>query len=423
MNDKLNNLSVGEAQACVLRYVPPGGSEAVPLEQSLGRVLTEDVRANRDLPPCDVSAMDGFAVRSNDLVGDDTVLTVIGDIKAGDRPRQAIASGQCARIMTGAPLPPGADAIVRVEDTQALSGARIGIAAPVKAGKDIRVQGEVMQNGETALAAGTEITPGAVGVLASLKRARVSVRRRPRVAILSSGDELEALDAPFDPERIPESNAYALMAQTQALGIEPVYLGIARDDPEELAGCLRQGLAHDVLLVSGGSSVGAHDHVRPTLEALGVTLHFWGVEMKPGHPVAFGTRDQHLVFALPGNPVSSMVCFEQFVLPALRAFMGHARLFRRTVTATLTQAVKHRPGRAEFVRVTLQRDANGRLTAASAGGQGSDNLCSMARADGLLILPEHCAGLAAGATARVQLFDGAGFEVASGFMEKMEETP
>ncbi|MDR0576607.1 MAG: molybdopterin molybdotransferase MoeA [Candidatus Accumulibacter sp.] len=411
------NLSVGEAQARVLRHVPLGGVEEVPLECSLGRVLAGEVRANRDLPPRDVSAMDGFAVRSADLAGAGAVLTVIEDIRAGDRPQRSVAGGQCARIMTGAPVPSGADAVVRVEDTRALSGDRVEILVPVKAGDDIRLRGETLRNGDVALAAGTEITPGAVGVLAAVKRARVLVRRRPRVAVLSSGDELEALDAPFDPERIPESNGHALMAQVRALGIEPAYLGIARDEPEELAAYLRRGLEHDVLLVSGGSSVGTHDHVRPALEALGVTLHFWCVEMKPGHPVALGTRDERLVFALPGNPVSSMVCFEQFVLPALRAFMGHSRLFRRDVTATLAHAVKHKPGRTEFVRVTLRRGADGGLTASSTGMQSSGNLCSMAQADGLLIVPADCDGLAAGAAARVQLLDGAGFEVASVFAE------
>ena len=418
------NLSVGEAQACVLRHVAAGGIEEAPLERSLGRVLAEDVRANRDLPPCDVSAMDGFAVRSADLVDGGAVLTVIEDIKAGDRPQRTVGGGQCARIMTGAPVPPGADAVIRVEDTQALTDDCIEIAVPVKAGNDIRVRGEAMRNGDVVLAAGTEITPGVIGVLATVKCARVIVRRRPRVAILSSGDELEALDAPFDPERIPESNGYALMAQVQALGLEPVRLGIARDDPEDLARYLWQGLEHDVLLVSGGSSVGVHDHVRPALEALGVTLHFWRVEMRPGHPVAFGTHGaggtsgERLVFGLPGNPVSSMVCFEQFVMPALRAIMGHPRRFRRTVAAVLAHAVKHHPGRAEFVRVTLQRDASGGLTATSTGAQSSGNLCSMARADGLLIVPQDSAGLAAGAAVQVQLLDGSAFEAASGFMEE-----
>lgn len=414
---KNTNLSVGDAQACVLRYVAPCAPEEVPIERALGRVLAEDVCANRDQPPCDVSAMDGFAVRSADLASGGAVLTVIEDIKAGDQPRQAIASGQCARIMTGAPVPAGADAVIRVEDTEQLTDDIVEITVPVKAGNDIRVRGAYMRHGEVVLTKGTEITPGVIGVLATVKRARMMVYARPRVAILSTGDELEALDAPFDAGKIPESNSYALMGQMQALGIEPVRLGIAKDDLDETIRCLRQGLDYDVLLVSGGSSVGVHDHVRPALEALDVTLHFWRVEMKPGHPLAFGTRGDCLVFGLPGNPVSSMVCFEQFVLPALRRRMGNPNLFRRTVAATLAHAVKHQPGRAEFVRVTLSADAAGSLQVRTTGPQSSGDLVSMARADGLLIVPEGSEGLAAGAAVKVQLFDGSTFQNVSGFME------
>jgi molybdopterin molybdotransferase len=415
--EKSINLSVGEAQACVMRHVPLGSIEDIPLEHSLGRVLAEDVRANRDLPPRDASAMDGFAVRSADAACAGAVLTVIEDIRAGDRPRRTVADGQCARIMTGAPLPSGTDAVVRAEDTRMQGGERVEILSPVKAGDDIRARGQAMRTGDVVLTAGTEITPGVVGVLAAAKRARVSVRRCPRVAVLSNGDELEALDAPFDPERIPESNGHALMAQVRTLGIEPVYLGIARDAPDELADHLRRGLTHDVLLVSGGSSVGVHDHVRPALEALGVTLHFWRVEIKPGHPMALGTYGERLVFALPGNPVSSMVCFEQFVGPALRAFMGHTHPFRRAVAAILAHDVEHRPGRTEFVRAILRREADGRLTAVPTGAQSSGNLCSMAEAEALLIVPAQCTGLTSGAAVRVLLLDGAGFEAASEFME------
>ncbi len=416
LNDT-KNLLVGEAQAHVLRHVSTGGTEEIQLEQALGRVLAEDVRANRDQPPFDVSAMDGFAVRSADLVAGGAVLTIVEDIRAGDMPGKTVQSGQCARIMTGAPLPPGADAVIRVEDTQALTDDCVEITVPVKAGNDIRVRGENMRNGDVVLQAGTEVTPGVIGVLATVKRARVLVHRRPRVAILSTGDELEALVAPFDASKIPESNSYALMAQLQALGIEPVRLGIARDKPDELARFLKLGLDYDVLLVSGGTSVGVHDHVRPTLAELGVSMHFWRVEMRPGHPVAFGTRGESLVFCLPGNPVSSMVCFEQFVVPAVRRMMGHPHLFRRTVEARLTHPVKHRPGRAEFIRVTLAQNPTGGLLATSTGSQSSGDLTSMARAEGLLVVSEDSLGLAAGDTAPVQLLDGSAFQSSSGFVE------
>lgn len=410
------HLSVTAAQRCVLAAVAVSGAEQVKLEQSLGRVLAEEVRANRDQPPCDISAMDGYALRSADLANVPATLEIIEDIKAGDRPSKTLAPGQCARIMTGAPLPQGADAVIRVEDTGALGDDRVQINQAVKPGNDIRRLGESMRNGEVVLAPGTEITPGVIGVLATVKRAQVRVCRRPRVAILSTGNELEGLDEPFDPDKIPDANSYALMAQTRALGIEPVLLGIARDDPGELARHLRRGLEYDVLLVSGGTSVGVHDYVRPTIEALGAQMLFWRVAMRPGHPVAFGKVGEKIIFGLPGNPVSSMVCFEQFVAPALRRMMGHARIHRRTTAARLTHDVRHQPGRTEFIRVLLAKEQGG-YAATSTGAQGSGMLLSMARADGLAILPADCNGLAAGSMVTVQLLDGTTFQDDAGFKE------
>jgi molybdopterin molybdotransferase len=407
-------LSVSDAQLRVLDHAPLGACETVALEASLGRVLAGEVFANRDQPPYDVSAMDGFALRSADLGALPAALTIIEDIKAGDMPGKTVGAGQCARIMTGAPVPAGADVVIRVEDTRSLADGRVEFSRAVAPGNDIRARGDSLRDGEVVLTAGTEITPGVIGVLATVKCAQVAVYRRPRVAILATGDELEALGAPFDADKIPESNSYALMAQVQAQGIEPVLLGIARDDPEELAQFLRRGLDYDVLLVSGGSSVGVHDHVRPTLEALGVAMHFWRVEMRPGHPVAFGTSAATLVFGLPGNPVSSMVCFEQFVLPALRHMMGHRRLYRRTLQARLAHPVRTRPGRTEFIRVVLQRDDAGYL-ASSTGNQSSGALLSMALADALLVVPATSSGLAAGESATLQLLDGADFQQDPGF--------
>lgn len=414
-------LPVSAAQRCVLEEIAMLGIETVRLERSLGRVLAEDIRANRDLPPYDVSAMDGFAVRSADLAVDSVELEVVEDIKAGDMPMRIVQAGQCARIMTGAPVPQGADAVVRVEDTEALPDGRVRFIRPAPPGMDIRLRGEGMRNGDVVLAARTEITPGVVGVLATVKRAQFEVYRRPRVAVLSTGNELEGIEEPVDPNRIPDANSYALMAQVQALGVEPVLLGIARDDPAELERYLRRGLEYDVLLVSGGTSVGVHDYVRPTMEALGVQMKFWRVAMKPGHPLAFGVLERpdgtkSFVFGLPGNPVSSMVCFEEFVLPVLRRSMGHARLHRRTVSARLAHPVRMRPGRTEFVRVLLSRDAQG-YVATSTGTQSSGALLSMARADGLLVAPSDSNGLAAGETVIVQLLDGADFQDESGYRE------
>lgn len=414
-------LSVSAAQCCVLDSVMTLGVETVQLTQSLGRVLAEDIRANRDLPPYDVSAMDGFAVRSADLAAGPVMLEVIEDIKAGDMPTGVVQAGQCARIMTGAPVPRGADAVMRVEDTEVQADGRVRFAKATLVGNDIRLRGEGMRNGDVVLAAGTEITPGVVGVLATVKCAQFRVYRRPRVAILSTGNELEGMDEPVDPNKIPDANSYALMAQVQALGIEPVLLGIARDDPVELERYLRQGLEYDVLLVSGGTSVGVHDYVRPTVESLGVQMKFWRVAMKPGHPLAFGVQarpnnTQALVFGLPGNPVSSMVCFEEFVVLALRSMMGHARQYRRTVSARLAHPLKMRPGRTEFVRVVLSRDEQG-YVAASTGTQSSGALLSMARADGLMVVPADSTGLAANEIVTVQLLDGTAFQDKTGFRE------
>lgn len=454
----MENLSVSNAQKCILDSVRISDVEPVRLEQSLGRVLAEDVLANRDLPPYDVSAMDGYAVRSADLAKVPATLAVIEDIRAGDMPTKIVQAGQCARIMTGAPVPQGADAVIRVEDTQQalaealspnseettshstkpargqvagylpLAGERavvslrepvsnaVQINVSVKAGNDIRSKGEGMRNGDVVLTAGTEVTPGVTGILATVKCAQVQVYRRPRVAILSTGNELEDMDDQVDPNKIPNSNSYALMAQVQALGIEPALLGIARDDPAELAEYLQRGLKFDVLLVSGGTSVGVHDYVRPAIEALGVQMKFWRVDMKPGHPLAFGTTANTAVFGLPGNPVSSMVCFEQFVAPALRRMMGHARLYRRTLSARLTHNIKHQPGRTEFVRVTLVREEGG-YAATSTGAQGSGMLLSMARADGLMVVPAGSAGLNAGEQVVVQLLDGTAFQEGADFKE------
>jgi molybdopterin molybdotransferase len=289
----------------------------------------------------------------------------------------------------------------------------VQINVSAQEGKDIRRRAENLRTHDVVLTAGTEITPGVLGILAMVKAATVEVQRRPRVAILSSGDELEGLHDAFDANKIPDANGYALMAQVQALGMQPVLLGIARDDPNELREKLQLGLQYDVLLVSGGTSVGVHDFVRPTLEQLGVQMHFWRVQMRPGHPAAFGTTANSKVFCLPGNPVASMVSFEQIVAPALRNMMGCSRLYRRTVQARLTQPLKHRAGNLEFVRVTLNRDADGYL-ATPTGSQSSGVLLSMARADALLVVPNESTGLAAGDTATVQLLDGTAFQEHNG---------
>jgi molybdopterin molybdotransferase len=402
-------LTVMDAQACILEAVKTLGVDTVGIERCLGRVLAADILANRDQPPYDVSAMDGYALRSADLAHGPAELEIVEDIRAGEMPTKTLLAGQCARIMTGAPVPQGADAVIRVEDTEALTANQTRIQCAVKPGNDIRQRAESMRQGAVVLTAGTEITPGVIGMLAMVKCSDVAVYRQPRVAILSTGDELEGLNDPFDANKIPDANSHALMAQVQSLGISPVMLGIARDDPVELRRYLQQGLQYDVLLVSGGTSVGVHDYVRPTLEALGVEMKFWRVAMKPGHPMAFGVANNAFVFGLPGNPVSSMVCFEQFVAPALRRMTGKTKLYRRTVEARLAKDVKHHPGRTEFIRVTLHKEEGG-YAAISTGAQGSGILASMAHAEGLMVVPAESHGLLADTYVTVQLLDGMSYQ-------------
>lgn len=411
----MDYFSLTDAQQLILSKTAPLGGEPVALQQALGRVLAEPVRANRDHPPYDVSAMDGYALRAADLHSFPATLTVVEDIKAGALPIMAVLTGQCARIMTGAAIPTGADTVVRVEDTAALSPSQVQIRVPATVGTDIRLRGENLRKGEVTLQAGIAITPGVLGILAMLKKTQVLVQRRPRVAILSSGDELEGLHEPFDANKIPDANSYTLMAQLQALGIEPTLLGIARDDPLELADYVMRGLDFDVLLISGGTSVGEYDFVRPVLSTLGIDMYFWRVAIRPGHPLAFGTTPGTQVFCLPGNPVSSMVCFEQFVSPALRRMMAQPHLYRRTLRAKSSHAIKHKPGRTELVRVTLRTDDDGVYWATATATQGSGVLLSMAQADALLIVPATSTGLERGAWAEVQLLDGTGFQGGKGY--------
>ncbi len=414
--------SVTQAQQCILSHLSRMPAEDVALHDSLGRVLAADVSANRNHPPYDVSAMDGYALRFADIAAatsDEPVrLIVVDDIRAGQMPQVKVLQGRAARIMTGAPTPAGADTVIRVEDTET-DGDDVLILVPPKQGANIRPLGENLTNGEVVLSKGTEITPGVLAILAMVKQQQVSVFARPTVAILSTGDELEGIDEPIDENKIPDANSHALYAQCKALGITPTLLGIAHDNPIELRAKLAQGLKHDVLLASGGVSVGHHDFVRPTLDALGISMHFWRVAMRPGHPLAFGTSESGTtetacaVFGLPGNPVSSMVCFEQFVAPACKSMMGYKKCFRRTITARLAHDLRDRAGRAHFVRVTLTRDETG-YVAASTGTQGSGVLMSMAMAEGFAIVPAEVESLNAGDMVTVQLLQGMDFQSEAG---------
>ena len=405
----MSDFSVTDAQVCILEHMQRSKIETVALHDSLNRVLAEDVLSNRNHPPYDVSAMDGYALRFDDIhkasEGNPVSLLVVDDIRAGQMPHVKVGQVQAARIMTGAPTPLGIDTVIRVEDT-AQDGDQVLIFMPPKQGTNIRPLGENLKTGHLVLQQGTTITPGVLAILAMVKKKEVVVFAKPSVAILSTGDELEDIDDAIDENKIPNANSHALYAQCKSLGIDATLLGIAKDNEEDLKAKLAEGLKYDVLLASGGVSVGHHDFVRPTLEALGITMHFWRVAMRPGHPLAFGTsKSGSAVFGLPGNPVASMVCFEQFVAPALRQAMGQKKLFRRTIKARLTHDMKGSLGKTMFIRVTLSRDEHG-YVATSTGAQGSGVLMSMALAGGLLVVPAELDGLRADESASVQLLQG-----------------
>jgi len=403
-------LEVGEAQAIVLEATPVLGPETVVAPAALGRVLAEGVVSDRTLPPADCSAMDGFAVRASELAQASPArpvsLPVVFEVPAGGRAPRPLAPGEAARIFTGGPLPPGADTVVRQEDTEP-AGGRVAIRVAPGLGDHVRPAGEDVREGDKILAAGIRLHAAHLGMLAALGRSVVAVRQRPRVAILSGGDELVEPDRSVAGGRIVASNSYSLAAQCREAGAEPVYLGIARDRPDEIERGLRAGLRCDVLLSSAGVSVGDHDHVRPVLEKLGCRLAFWGVRMKPGYPLAFGRLDAEglpLVFGLPGNPVSAMVTFEQFVRPALLKMAGRVRVFRPVVEARLAEALQKPAGRLHFVRVELAR-RGAEILATPTGNQSSGVLRSMTEGTGLLVFAAEATRLEAGAVAKVQVLD------------------
>jgi molybdopterin molybdotransferase len=410
-------LPAAEAQQVILDAAVPLPPETCAAADAQGRVLAEPVVSRRTLPPFDVSAMDGYAVRSADLAraaaAAPVALHLAFEIAAGGAPDRALAPGEAARIFTGAPVPPGADAVVRQEDV-VREGERARFAAPAPVADNVRSAGEDVRAGETVLDAGVRLGPAALGMLASLGRSHVSVHQRPRVAILSGGDELIEPDGDPTGGRIVSSNSYSIAAQCREVGAEPIYLGIARDRPEELERFVRAGLGAHVLVTSAGVSVGDRDYVRPVLEKLGCEIVFWGVTIRPGFPLVFGRFGARspldaaghgpLVFGLPGNPVSAMVTFEEFVRPALRKLSGHPAWFRPRVEAVLGTRLRKAAGRLHLVRVRLER-RDGQVVATSTGNQSSGVLRSMAMAQGLLVFPADATELREGTVVQVQVLD------------------
>lgn len=404
-------IQVGEARKLVMDAVAVLPPERVPAERALGRVLAEAIVSGRTLPPADCSAMDGYALRAADLAQADparpVALALAYEVAAGGAAPRPLSAGEAARIFTGAPLPPGADTVVRQEDADA-AAERVRIGLRPRLGEHVREAGEDVRAGDRVLDPGTRLGPAELGMLAALGRTGLLVQRRPRVALLSGGDELVEPDGDASDGRIVSSNTYSLAAQCREAGAEPTNLGIARDTPEDLERLLRAGVFADVVVSSAGVSVGDRDYVRPVLEKLGCRLEFWGVRMKPGFPLAFGrfADGGPLVFGLPGNPVSAMVTFELFVRPLLLRMGGHRACYRPEVQAVLGEALQKPAGRTHFVRVCLRREGE-RLVARTTGSQSSGVLRSMTLADGLLPFPADAKELAEGAQVGVLLLDHA----------------
>ena len=400
-------IRVDEALQIILDTVTPLPLEKVNLLEALGRVIGEDVVAPRNLPPKNNSAMDGYAVRAGDTkgaaIGNPVVLSVVEDIPAGIVPQKALSAGEAARIMTGAPLPDGADAVVRMEDTRK-EGQHVQILAEAAPGLDIRLAGEDVGAGETVILCGAVIRPAEVGMLAALGRSFVYVYQRPTVAILATGDELVDIDEPPSDWKIISSNSYATAAQVLESGADVMQLGIVRDRREDLIAKFQAAARADLIISSGGVSVGDYDLVKDIMKEVGNAMQFWQVAMRPGKPLAFGSIRGVPVFGLPGNPVSSMVSFEQFVRPSLLKMMGHRQLFRKQVRAVLEDDLAKKAGMRYFIRGQVRWEA-GRYYVKSTGEQGSGILKSMVLANGLIVLPEEATFVSQGTEVPVQLLD------------------
>jgi len=410
-------ISVEEALEKVLSYVDVLEAEEVPILESLGQVLVEDINSHIDLPPLDNAAMDGYAVRANDTHGasdqSPRLLRVIDTVSAGSISQQKVTPGTAIRIMTGAPVPEGADSVIRFEDTdeeqrQRQSAGEIGILCEVKPGLNIRRAGEDIARGAIVLRKDTVLRPAEVGVLASLGMSKVNVIRRPVVAVLATGNELVDIDQPLPAGKIYNSNTYSVAALVRRYGGIPRILGIAFDSEDSLVTKLRQASDADMLITSGGVSAGDYDMVKDVLASEG-EITFWTVRMKPGKPLAFGTikgiakkgntkRIPHL--GLPGNPVSSMVTFELFARPAMLKMMGKKNLAKPVVEAVLEEPVANTDGRRCYIRaIVTKRD--GQYYAHLTGPQGSGILTSMSLANGLVVVPEDTAGVKAGEVVKV----------------------
>ncbi len=400
-----------DARARVLDAARPLPSETVRLSQALGRTLARDIAARESIPPFTKATMDGYAVRATDTRpcsgpggAGPVELAVIADLPAGRPARTAVGPGQAVRIMTGAPLPSGADAVVMVEDTEA-AGGRVRVRRVAGPGENIGLAGEDIRKGEIALARGTLIGPAETGMLAAVGLARVPVTRRPRLSVIATGDEIIEPGERKRAGQIRNSNGPALTALAVQAGAAASYLGIARDRGASLAAKLARAEDADVLVLSGGVSVGDYDLVRAQLEVWGVKPVFWQVRIKPGKPVFFGLRGRQLVFGLPGNPTSAMVTFWLFVRPAVDRLLGRAAAGPPSAKALLDGEIALKPGRAQFLRGVLTSDGPC-LKVAPYGDQRSGVLRSMVHGRVLIAVPADAAGLEAGREVEIIFMDG-----------------
>jgi molybdopterin molybdotransferase len=401
-------ISVEEALERILSEIHPLLPTQIPLAEATGLVLAEDVVAREDIPPFANSAMDGFALRSQDSQpreGQPPRLRVTGGVAAGYVADHSVEEGTAMRIMTGAPVPPGADAVIQIELTRydGPQSSWVEILQPVAPGNNIRPAGEDMRNGQTILRQGTEIGPWEVGILATLGLAMVPVIRRPQVAILGTGDEVIDIDQPLKPGKIRNSNSYLLEAATARAGARPVRLGVARDTVESLREKFAQALSSDLIITSGGVSVGDFDLVKNIMAEQG-EINFWRINMRPGKPVAFGHIGRTPLLGLPGNPVSAAVTFELFGRPVLRKMLGHTRLQRPQVEVIVEDGVADKAMRRHYVRAHVQwRD--GRFVARTTGNQGSHIMTSLIQANALIIVPEGGVEIPPGGTAQAMMLD------------------
>ncbi len=401
-------LSVEEALERILAEIAPLNVILVPLAEAAGLVLAQDVVAQEDIPPFANSAMDGFALLSKDSRPRDghlPRLRITGGVAAGYVADRAVEEGTTMRIMTGAPVPPGADAVIQVEltRTEGLADDEVEIQQEVAPGNNIRPAGEDMRRGQTVMTRGTEIGAWEIGILATLGWASVPVVRRARVAILGTGDEVIEVDEPLQPGKIRNSNSYLLEAAVRRAGADPYRLGVARDTVESLREKFTEAVKYDLILTSGGVSVGDFDLVKNIMQEQG-TINFWRINMRPGKPVAFGHIGAVPLLGLPGNPVSSAVTFELFGRPVIRKMQGHTRLLRPQVEVIVEDGVQDRAMRRHYVRAHVEwRDAH--FVAHTTGNQGSNILTSLLHANALVIVPEGGAEVHPGDTAKAMMLD------------------